>query len=661
MSRKRKLLEGPDDISPDLDFEKCKPYKGDRRKGIGTPKKRAKKALVDVDDSVKEAMSESEEQLAKLTLDCSGDTRSGVGETESVNSDGNTESAEKATTDNEVSEGGKALSVGSQKENMKSVLKSSNKSKREDKCNTEILTSITVETNTQVRNGESDINGASQTEKDSSSSKQSSTQVSPGSGSISLSLFQPLNSVVVEPANETVNTDDKLSDKKNDNTFEFPSEDTSKVTLKKARGRPKGSKNKVANEKAGSSKSKVNESKTDEEIKTSLVVSKKHPGLKSPKANKTAKKPETKTETPSKKGMSKAKLTNDSNKVISTDKVKPVNGEKVKRKYVRKNKVGQADETGRETKRPKKETNAIEVSKDSENVPLVSEEVKQSLDVNYKNSDIDPVSDSVGKQSKELSEKEPQKQSEGDTDNAQSKAIEKVNNADQEKQVSVNSISLQEPVTPLYGETPKVNESNQGLPCSPNMESFDDGGRLVIDTSVNNDDMDGAETKDKSDKTAVKCNKTQSNGAITENINVKSGDFVSNRALSKDIFRNGFGIYDGKQSMNNSDIPNAHMEQYRQAVNSLSPTNALNMLGVFSPPPMSAHVHIGHVTGNTNSYTSHDQNFDQPLDLTNNGAREEYTKGKIFKTKMLKKTYPKQENVQCFKEKSTSSVNQIPL
>ena len=46
-----------------------------------------------------------------------------------------------------------------------------------------------------------------------------------------------------------------------------------------------------------------------------------------------------------------------------------------------------------------------------------------------------------------------------------------------------------------------------------------------------------------------------------------------------------------------------------------------------------------------NGYIPATESSDQPLDLTNNAQRSEYTKGKIFKTKLLKKTMSKSEGM----------------
>lgn len=655
------FILGPDDISPDLAFEKCKPYKGGR-KGIGSPKKRVKKALIEVDDSVKEAMSESEEQLARLTLDSASDKKCVPNETESSNSD-KKQMAESVTDCKFDADNEKTKSAGIQKENVKIVEKGNNKTKRDEKCNPDVLTNITVETNTQSGSGDSDINGATQNTKDSlSASKQSSAQVSPGSGSITLSLFQPLNAVGVESddtdRSSSVNAEENLSDKNTENLYEFQTEEAPDVSVKKARGRPKGSKNKVNSEKTSCVKKKTKECKLSE-TESNLVVSKKHPGIKSLKAKADVKQQEIKDVTTTKNSPVKTKRNDGANKVSLLDKTKSVNGEKPKRKYVRKNKIENVGENKSESKRQKKETKGDTLKDGSEKEPFLNEDETEKLENETPSSVEDVVMENMNNNSNVLSEMDVQnKESEKVKENVQgmSKICEKVSDSDGDKQLPLNSTSLQEPVTPLYGETPKVNESNQGLPCSPNMDSLDNSGRLVIDTNENSDELNGANTKDMNDKSVSKCNTVQTNGAICENVNLRNGDVVSNRALSKEIYKNGFGSFEVNQSVNvsrnNSEIPNAHMDQYRHNANGLSPTNTLNMLGAFTQSPMAAYLHIGHMTGNSSNYSSRDQSFDQPLDLTNNGTREEYTKGKIFKTKMLKKTYPKQDSVHSFKEKS---------
>lgn len=643
-------LSGPDDISPDIAFDKSKPYKNERRKGIGTPKKRAKKAFIEPDDSVKEAMSESEEQLAKLTLDCSGDTRIGAIVDDSVISvDATAQSSNTLDAcDTHVVEIDKEITKRNGAGNQE------NKAKRDSKCDPEMLTSITIETNSDVDSGESEISGAIQTDKDAeSASKQSSAQVSP----VSLSLFQPLNAIVTESTAKMAKTGlafaaDKLRDEQNDKLYEFQSEESTPAVAKKLRGRPKGSKNKVNTEKA-CVKNKTNESKTDKVTDTNLVASKKHPGLKSPKSQKCPKKPDAKVETTEKNTSSKEKTNTGANKVLLKDK-------RIKRKYVRKVKTDSVDERGREIKRPKTDSVDNTENDGSEAEHKLYENENHELETKCVKNDNTVITEIIKDHPEISSDKKwPFEQSEDTKESlmCEDNTEEKCGENDQEMQMTVNSSSLQEPITPLYGETPKINESNQGLPCSPNMESLDNSGRLVIDTSVNNDDLNGAKTSEISDKT-VKCTTNQNNGAINENM--KNGDSVSNHAYSKEIFRNGFDAFEMNQNIantlrNNSEIPNAHTDQFRQSINGLSPPNALSLISGFSPPPMTAHVHMGQVIAN--GYQLHDQNFDQPLDLTNNGAREEYTKGKIFKTKMLKKTYPKQDAMQSFKEKSTCSSN----
>lgn len=607
-------------------------------------------------------MSESEEQLARLTLDSAGENKSVPNETGGSNLD-EKQTVESVTDSKFVADDEKTRSAGSQNENVKIGGKVNNKTKTDEKCNPDILTNITVETNTQNGSGDSDINGATQNTKDSlSASKHSSAQVSPGSGSITLSLFQPLNAVGVESddtdRSSSVNAEENISDKNTENMYEFQTEEAPNVSVKKSRGRPKGSKNKVNSEKANCVKKKTKESKLSE-TEANLVVSKKHPGIKSPKAKAIVKQQEIKDETTTKNSPVKAKRNDGASKVSLLDKGKSVNGEKTKRKYVRKNKIEHVGESESESKRPKKETKGDTLKDGSEKVPFLNEEVTEKLVHETPSSVEDVVMETMSDNSNVLSEKDVQnKESEKVTENVQgmSKTSEKNGDSDGEKQLPLNSNSLQEPVTPLYGETPKVNESNQGLPCSPNMDSLDNSGRLVIDTNENSDELNGANTKDMNDTSVSKCNAVQTNGAICENVNLKNGDVVSNRALTKEIYKNGFGSFEVTQSVNasrnNPEIPNAHMDQYRHNANGLSPTNTLNMLGAFTQSPMAAYLHIGHMTGNSNNYSSRDQSFDQPLDLTNNGTREEYTKGKIFKTKMLKKTYPKQDSVHSYKEKS---------
>ncbi|KAL4222742.1 regulation of adaxial/abaxial pattern formation [Mactra antiquata] len=634
LNKKRKLLDGPDDISPDLAFDRVRPCK---RKAIGTPKKRARRINDEVDDSVKEAMSESEEQLAKLTLDCS--TEGGI---DSNNIDSNDNISEATTECGDVHNlvtDDESLNTECVKANPQDVVTTETKA-------LEILTDIAaskLRSESNTISGDNTVAQSSEDKLSDVSSKHSSAQVSPGSGSIKLSLFQPLNSsdehiVVPSPVSDV----DKLDKEANSKLYDFCVEETVPVPVKRPRGRPKLNKNKPPVDKLPKVKKKINSTteckenddvslQNDSTVLKPVKSAKKKTGIEGVDAKQ--------------KRVRKADKISDSPSKTDSDKSK--SGERVKRKYVRKQKVNDQNNVngtdyvvnrsdksevilnGTETLTDVK-AHSVEIDKDN-NIGVHSQSVLEGINVN------NDSQDSVGNKSDAI------------------QTLQKSTDVkDQDKQVMVNSTSLQEPVTPLYGETPKMNESNQGLPCSPNMDSLDNSGRLVIDIGVNSEDTANDNPKENGDK--LDPDVDQSNGAIDEN-NVKN--MMSNCSFSKEIFRNSYGTSDVNHTnttppRNGSEIPHAHSDPFRHIMNGISPTNALNMLGGFSPP-LSAHLHMGHMTVSPTSYQVHDLNFDQPLDLTNAGMRDEYTKGKIFKTKMVKKSFPKQDNAQHTKDKTQSS------
>lgn len=608
-------------------FDRDRPCK---RKPGGTPKKRARRANGDVDESVKEAMSESEEQLAKLTLDCPADvnsmTNNYMNDTNDNVSEATTECGDihNLLTDEEV------LNTKGISENTRNIV-----TKVTD--NLEILTDIAANKLGSDSNATLERNGVLQTNEDkrsNASSKQSSAQVSPGSGSVKLSLFQPLNGDDDHIAASPVSDVGKLGKESNDNLYDFRVEETSPVPIKKTRGKPKGSKNKVQSEKVSKVKKKVNtpidcKENDNASIQTNSTILKPTKNVK--------KKKEVDISTTKKKCSSKEEVASDSisNKCCHKEK----NGERVKRKYVRKQKVNHLNNASN-TATESNETEKDEVSTNVERTQESSVSENTDKDESYTKSSS--VTDEVHNVNDKL-----------ECTISKTNVFQKCSDAnDQEKQMIVNSSSLQEPVTPLYGETPKMNESNQGLPCSPNMESLDNNGRLVIDMGMNTDNVNSDKSKENSDR--LDDDIDQSNGDLVEN-SVKN--VVSNCSFSKEIFRNSYGpsdINSPPSTRNSSEIPLAHNDPFRQIMNGLSPTNALNMLGGFSPP-LSAHLHMSHVTVNPTGYQIHDPNCEQPLDLTNSGGRDEYTKGKIFKTKMVKKSFPKQDSVQHSKDKNHTS------
>lgn len=608
-ANKRRLMDGPDDISPDVAFDKTKPYRVGRRKVLGTPKKRNKKVIGEVDDSVKEALSESEEHLAKLSLlDTSGDVRNDskrainsiknrVNEREEI--EGDVENGAVSDETDEYTDDKDVDSVITEQNNVNTIHESDLIVKTND------MEVDVTENGAKIRNKEC---GAS--------SKQSSAQVSPGSGSsISLSLFQPLNRVELESKepetrNQTDETNALHKKEKDGKIYEF--EDDKSEIVKKPRGRPKGSKNKVPKEKGAPEKDGSAEKKK-KDIDSKLVPSKKKKLEVKNTDNASA-------ETPKKVKTTKTKsLKSSEGSSSNSDTV-----EKVKRKYVRKTKAKGPADAARENKRLKTDsagqggsdatTGNTAIDGKDQNETSVTNGVSNDQDTTAVNCD--------GMDSK----------SDGKTDVSERTTVKEITD---QQSAPVNTGSLQEPVTPLYGETPKVNESNQGLPCSPNMDSVDSVGRLVIDMGEQGEDLNGAKSH-RSDDSVLKCSKTQSVG--DKDKSVQNGNCISLCAFPKEIFRNS-GHADKDCGINlakSQEIPVAHSDHYRYNVNGFSPPSLLSMMGGFSPPPLSAHAHCSHVTGNSSIYQSHDHS-DQPLDLTNGSTKDDYTKGKIFKTKMLKR------------------------
>lgn len=589
----RLLLVGPDDVSPDLDFEKTKSHKREKKKRGPKPKNKLKKLLdSDVDDSVKEAMSESEEQLAKLTLDCTSDTeRPETFKVLNADKNGEKETVNKPDTNN-VSESEKVDAS-----NIKSDEVTESESGKEN---------LIVDT----------YEGTS---------KVSSTQTSPGS-SVNLTLFQPLNVVPDDQKAGSVlelKTDEKQ-----------PGKDDTKCPK---RGRPKGSKNKVKN---------VTENGVESPIKTSDKTELQCNG-------------ESKLGT-SKKNMKKDSKPKQGNDTKSEPKSKKCIGktenpkEKVKRKYVRKTKLDGESDGARAAKRMKcsetvntKSDIQTDISDNSQtevNKTVQSHESDMGVKANGVDSCkpmeiCENTSGSSGTTEPVRFPKNCDNEKEEDT-----KVCERTQEDTDSEQTVGNSLVL-EPITPLYGETPKVSESNQGLPCSPNMNGFEAPKTVDNDSADNEDrtcDMNGAINNgtDKLKPSSESHDAIKQNRVISIRPNVPVPTSVTGAFAgfnSNVVGHNGVG----------HQMPSAHFA-YRNSLPVC--VSAGPYIGGFTTPLMPVHPRFDHSI--RPSYIHCEPNTDQPLDLTNNVHKDEYTKGKIFKTKMLKKMCPKQEPFSPAKDKA---------
>lgn len=584
------LPDGPGDVSFDLELEKTTTPKHEKKKRGPRIKKKAKKLPdVDVEDSVKEAMSESEEQLAKLTLDCSRDP----GKQNSDNSKVNAEVVDR-------------LAKGNDPVNKTSDGDGVNRNAElEIEIDRQAKESLVVEMRGDI-------------------SKTPSAQTSPGS--INLSLFQPLN------------TDNKdCSDKeivrgKTDNLYDFRGEEQAVPKVTK-RGRPKGSKNKVKRtiegiEKTGESKFKLGE-------KTGVESESEFP-----------KKKKTKHET-----TEDGKKETDSKKESTTS--DEICKEKVKRKYVRKVKAVDPLENGGSVKRLKCSENEDCHKVNNNGKDMKEEDGSTTLEVN-KDCLVDKETVDTPNENFCDSEKSDSDRS-NKTENSGKESVHNLSGSselDQGNSKPSGTNSLLEPVTPLYGETPNVTESNQGLPCSPKMEGVEmpknnNGslGDMVSNTNETNNSV-----IDVKDNTVEKPNNLKQ-----LDVSDNKESFVVNGRANCVPLSNVNGAFVGYESsipgINcvRHELPTVHFS-YQNGIPGHS--NANSFLGNYGAPILSPHGRFDHMIRLASGYVHLEQNHDQPLDLTNNVYKEEYTKGKIFKTKMLKKMCPKTDSVTQVREKT---------
>ena len=574
----RHMPAGPDDVSPDLNLEKKRLLKHEKKKRGPKPKKKPKKLLdIDVDDSVKEAMSESEEQLAKLTLDCSGDT-SRVNRNAIANGDTSDEikTSHKPKTRLEVESDEVVPNEGT----------SSANEQMESESGKENLTVETDDTD-----------------------KVSSAQTSPGS--VTLAHFQPLNAVT------SVNDN---SENKFESLSEFKTaEQKVENSEPKKRGRKKGSKNKV--KKVAENGDSIAESSTTVVEAQSVnnckaVTPRKSSKTESEPANETKEKKTAKPSAKSKKGED-----NTGGQV-----------EKVKRKYVRKTKLESEPEGVKAAKRmkPSEQCDSLEKSKpDLGNSKDISEGTEREVKSKCANHDNTvEVSEEV-KQSSETSETEsaPKKVCDGNGSCGSSEGIKDKSDCE----MSSGQGSLIEPVTPLYGETPKVSESNQGLPCSPNMNGFE--------VPKPNDNVKESEVDKTCDNEVVdKHNDKHDNGV--ESVECGNHNFIPAATSIVPVSTIAPGAFVGcSTSVTGLNVPTTHFMYGGGLPISVSRGSYLG--AGFMSPVITAHPSFEH--GLRPVYMHCESNIDQPLDLTNSVNKEQYTKGKIFKTKMLKKIGSKQE------------------
>ncbi|KAH3698655.1 uncharacterized protein LOC127862447 [Dreissena polymorpha] len=625
------LLTGPDDISPDLDLEEGVPQKGKKRKR-GTKAKVKKLLSVSDDDSVKEQMSESEEQLAKLRLDCGSDSETIIPDFDNENNVDCANSASVVGNSHSQSNGlvrskGNCNKLGDRASERTDTL-DAHRSERADKLDA-----------SEEDGDESDSEPRLVVDTDHDPSKPSSTQSSPSS-SVHLTMFQPLteNSLSDNCNDESAKKESVVRIANGKNAKSWDSLVTS--VPKRSKGRPKGSKNKVKSllavtKNAGKSvvvKQVSNVSKDIElnqksKMNTEIVYS----------------------------FSADENLNADQKKGNNVQRsVSAFDGSEqslVKRKYVRKKKMPSEREHAVPLKRAKT-VNAMLKCKDA------------SGGVNGKDTlaDID-ISKPIDIR-KTVSEGEGVVQVSNGGETGLNNCSPDDNDVAQDGKTLLPS-AFSEPITPLYGETPNVNESNQGLPCSPNMD--------IKGNQSSNVEQDVIKDK------PCDFNGAISNGAYVDNAEVLN---TLESGLSSGI-QNNFGIrssfmfptsmqpafigYNGNLVAMNAlrpDFSPGHFN-FANTIAGTIPPNALCIINGFSPSPLNAHAQLNHLTnGNTVTnvnagYQSCDHHVEQPLDLTNNFSREEYTKGKIFKTKLLKRPVPKSDITQNGRDKHTMQDSQF--
>lgn len=595
-----KLPDGPDDVSPDIDLEKTKKPKIEKKKRGPKPKKALKKVLdTEFEESVKEAMSESEEQLAKLTLDCSGDkTRlaQGINETTVTKLD------------------------NSENENDKnSVAEAVAKNTHEDCCDD--------------KNG-SETDPAEENMDD--TKVDSNLKASP-TGSVHLTLFQPLNSEPSEVKSDTgCFKSYTLYDFKGE---ESPSKDKPNSETKvQKRGRPKGSKNKNTN--------KVVEECSDKTSGDKTPVSKPKKEV-SKKVKKDANSANVESSKKAKKDDSSAneQVSKDSKETKQTCKAESEGGQKakVKRKYVKK-----AKEESEKDMPPAKKAKLAESGE-------FFDDSKRNVDKDKIQNTETKTSDNVDATEcvKDATESKCDSPKPDNITGDENKCSDINKKVEFESGIPAGSTCLIEPVTPLYGETPNVKESNQGLPCSPNMSGVE-----ITKPSINTDepavkndgDLNGA-IKENGDKNSTlnKENKTDSHEQNFAHGERKNG-IEAIKSLPSSFA--GFEQCIPVVSVVRPVIPTVHFTYNNVACTSTSP-----YFGGFPSPLVNAHSRFSPALRPNGPYMVLDPNMDQPLDLTNNVAKDQYTKGKIFKTKMLKKHCAKTDASTQVKDKSANGSN----
>ena len=589
--RKRKLPDGPDDIVPDFEAETTvKANANDTRKDNVGRKKQKRMFVASVDSSVMEAMSESEEQLAKLTLNCSN-------EFSAISVDIGGDSSSQSDF-NEHDEG----RVKAGKKDFNNLFHDDNSEKTVVYSNTD---------------------------------NKSTPQISPGS--ISVSLFQPLNEVESDNINPKTNRD---------TVFDFHENcEGGKETQPRGRGGPgRKKKGEMGEKKPGRVKTV--------DLKTgNLVISGKHPGMEQlPEKKKPGRKKKIETVSNS------VGETRHKSNAKSTGKVNSETGERVKRKYVRK--ATKMELSGSITQTPKKgRKSKQEETKVEPKIPKADKKVGSFDKTNTtENSKKDDYEDSVN-----VGPECAVNNHDDVSDKGSSSCNSKVSQSgDQEAKVVDNPemCLVASPSTPLYGQTPKVTESNQGLPVSPNLE-------CAANSILDNNESYGKLFKAINEPCGKDVEESISNDGTLKGVNEKSVfpavvtdapevDYSSNMVLRNDDMdaklvideRGGMenGYHNGVERVNehctNGDMPLLRPSQDTLTVNEFQPNSPGPKIDTFG-----------------SMYSQMDQTSDQPLDLTSNGRRDEYMKGKIFKTKMLKRAFPKPDLGLSQKDRMGSPAN----
>ncbi|XP_052811792.1 uncharacterized protein LOC128239240 [Mya arenaria] len=606
MTKKRKLPDGPDDVIPDIDLDKAKPYK--RLKKKRGYKKGSKASSVADDDSVKEAMSESEEQLAKLKLDS-------ISDAETVIPDFDYDENSRAGFDNAM------VNEPTEPDESNAEICCSGERVQETVVNVSESNETFGENIIATKNGEITVD----TNQD--NSKPSSTHTSPGS--IHLTLFQPLTI-----ASDESQTDSVKENKSCEKLYEFKPDETQcykddegneEMPVKRPKGRPKGSKNKVKRISLADTKSNDKTSKTDDSVSTKTdSVSTNNTPKKVSKVQDIKKECDLRTNT----------KTNGNSEVIVRPEITNGNGtkteEKVKRKYVRKKNVSdKTSEVEGVGKRAKKDTDAENGTVDGVNVGSVTAPQDKTEESSGRINDESHLTNDASNDDT----------CESGVDNSDDTSEhEKVQMETNETNKINLKPSLLEPVTPLYGETPNLNESNQGLPCSPTMDSSKTKSDQINCVLNNPNESSGAIVKTLSDNNTnnMNLNGVHFNGAI---VNKGQMGFDLRPSLMYPNIQPAFlGFNRGLMNVNmmRPEVSVSHFG-FRNDIGAITVPTSMCIMGSFAQSPMNAHAQFNHMLNVANDNGSCDINGDQPLDLTNGVQKEEYTKGKIFKTKMLKK------------------------